>query len=101
MFARKRLRAPLFVSLQTRPADAVGTRGFAFWTPYRTPSPLLGAGIVAGDYRQEAGRQIVQQQVGVNLSYGGLYSGTAAMQNLVDGGYVSREASNELARRGR
>lgn len=86
--SKRRLRQPLFVSLQTRPAEAVGTTGFAFYTPYFTPAPLLGAGVVYQATLKEGGPLMQQAQNGVTLSYGGLFAGTFAHQNLVKKSYI-------------
>ena len=89
MLGRKRQRAPLFISIQTRPAEAVGAHSFAFSTPYFTPVPLLGSGVAAGSYGAESGRQLVQMQNGTEQGYGGLFSGVYAAQNLVKKDYVT------------
>ena len=93
MAKRGRLRPPLFFSAQTRPAEAVGTMGFAFYTPYFTPSPLLGTGVFTGSYNGEEGRQLTVQQVGQQLSYGGLFSGTLAYQPLSAESYLKDQSS--------
>ena len=88
MLIKKRLRPPLFFSSQTRSAQADGVLGFAFYTPYFTPSPILGTGTFTGSYNAEEGRQLMQAQNGVQLDYGGLFSGTFAAQNLVKESYL-------------
>lgn len=93
MFIRKRVRPPLFISKQTRDANPVGALSFAFDTPYFTPSPVTGSGINAGSYRQEGGHVIGQAQNGVQLSYGGLYTGTYALQPLRAENYVTESAT--------
>ena len=84
-----RLQAPLYFSVQTRPAVADGVLGFAFFTPYRTTHTLLGTGTIAGNYQQEAGQQLVRGQYGDNLSYGGLFAGITAQQPLSDTDYLA------------
>ena len=92
-FWGKRVSPPLYVSLQTRSAEAIGALSFAFQTPWRTPAPLTGTGVYCGSFQQEAGHQIVQLQNGAALGYGGLFTGTYAQQPLVDTDYLTGGAT--------
>lgn len=88
MFWRKRVSPPLHVSIQTRDGNPVGALSFAYDTSFFTPSPITGTGVNTGSYVQEAGTQIPVYQQGTVLGYGGLFTGTFAMQPLAHEDYV-------------
>lgn len=88
MFWRKRIRPPISVSLQTPNAVPVGALSYAYWTPYRTPAPLLGTGVPVGSYIQEQGRTYYQPPVTYLYGLGGVFTGVFAQQPLSDPDYV-------------
>lgn len=84
---RRLIQPALFASVQKRSAETPGALAFAFFTPFRTISPMLGAGIEAGFARAEQGAEAFQPRVMQQVPLGQTF-GSPTSRGLVDRFYV-------------